>query len=530
MNASPHSQSDSRLLTGAASASGDVIVLPRKRLFSALEMHAFVLGSVAAAVLLIGWGIDIDAVKRIVPGFPTMKVFTAASFMLLSMSCLLSLRVSRRSHFGAIALATVVLIGVFAVHVFDPDRMWDDTWRQVPSEVTLICLGLGAAAMLVIMLAPHRRLLAAALALTGATPALYRILAMALFAGAPDSQGSPMDTMALHTAILTVWFMTACVLMHPRLGLADLFFQSSLRGRILRRAAPFIILTPVVAGALSLTVHYVAGWPDEILYALTATISVLFGVGILWWLSSLVAEWQSDANEHANRLERANEALEQYASSAAHDLKAPVRHVLLYSELLQEAIERGDKESQRKHVASVRAAGAELPGLIDGLLEYSRSAYSQLRPGDYRLSELVQAAATLHQVDLRAAGAKVRILREGMLWCDAQLMSVVFQNLISNSLKNRRADRPLEIRVDAELTDDRWLVSVEDNGMGFDPDFAVVAFNPLARGARLAGDGSGIGLATCRTIVMSHGGEIRVDPAFRGGARIEITLPAKPEA
>ncbi len=72
-------------------------------------------------------------------------------------------------------------------------------------------------------------------------------------------------------------------------------------------------------------------------------------------------------------------------------------------------------------------------------------------------------------------------------------------------------------------------VQVEDNGVGFDPEFAVVAFNPLARGIHTAGEGSGIGLSTCRNIIQSHGGEIRVDPAFRSGARIEFTLPAEPQ-
>ena len=74
------------------------------------------------------------------------------------------------------------------------------------------------------------------------------------------------------------------------------------------------------------------------------------------------------------------------------------------------------------------------------------------------------------------------------------------------------------------------LVSIEDNGVGFDPDFAAVAFNPLARGVHAAGEGTGIGLATCRTIIQSHGGEIRIDPNWRNGARVECTLPDKSES
>jgi signal transduction histidine kinase len=137
----------------------------------------------------------------------------------------------------------------------------------------------------------------------------------------------------------------------------------------------------------------------------------------------------------------------------------------------------------------------------------------------------VQAAAAQNAAQLNAAGALVRVLNEGRLRCDSALMTTVFQNLIANAIKSRRRDRQLEIRIACAREDDAWRVTVEDNGVGFDPDFAAVAFNPLARGIRTAGDGEGIGLAMCRNIVQSHGGKIFIDPAHRQGARIVFTLP-----
>lgn len=109
-------------------------------------------------------------------------------------------------------------------------------------------------------------------------------------------------------------------------------------------------------------------------------------------------------------------------------------------------------------------------------------------------------------------------------------MTTVFQNLIANAIKHRRKDRPLAIRIDGVRDEDGVRISVEDNGVGFDPDFAAVAFNPLARGIHTAGEGAGIGLSTCRTIVQSHGGKIRIDQSFRNGARVEFTIPDKPPA
>jgi signal transduction histidine kinase len=166
-----------------------------------------------------------------------------------------------------------------------------------------------------------------------------------------------------------------------------------------------------------------------------------------------------------------------------------------------------------------------MPGMIDGLLAYSQSGFTQPAPSMHTLSEIVNAATRPLDESFRTASAHLIVLRESDLWCDFGLMVSVFQNLIANSLKNRRKDRQLVIRIDAEVDDGMILISVEDNGVGFDPEFAAVAFNPLARGVRTAGEGAGIGLATCRTIIQGHGGTIRVDPTHKGGARIEFTLP-----
>lgn len=512
-------------------ASESVVRLPRRRLFSALELHAFTIGSIAAVVFFIGWGLNVEFLQNLIPGFPSMKPLTAFSFMMLSLSCIMSLRGSRRSRIGSSLIAGGTILWV----IFLILRNWgvdgDGESAIVPAQATLISLILAGSAMLIVNLAPKAQAAAAIMVWLALVPALFRILSLLLFWGSPVQSGSFLSSMAIHTAILIVWFMT-CVLLHPRLSYAEALFQPSLRGRLLRVALPISIALPVLAAVASLVLARMAGWQDEALFALDAAISVIIGATLIWRLSVFVANWQIEANAQASRLERANEALEQYASSAAHDLKAPARHVLLYGELLQEALEKGDAAGAKKFAANIRSAAAELPPMIEGMLEYSRSGYTQLKPEDGSLSELVQAAAALQEADLKAAGAKVFVEREAVLWCDAQLMTAVFQNLIANSLKHRRKDRPLEIRIDVERVDDpapgRWEITVTDNGVGFAPEFAAVAFNPLARGVKLAGEGAGIGLATCRTILTTHGGEIRVDPTFRDGARIEITLPAKP--
>lgn len=498
--------------------------LPRRRYFSALEWHAAAIGTIAAAVFFIGYGFNFEPLQTVIPGFPSMRPRTAVAFMLLSISCILSMRDSRTASLvsSAVAVATIAWVASLVFSNWGAEN--DGESVLVPIQGTLISLLLGSFALLLINIAPGWRILVGVMALLAATPALYRIFALLLFWGAPQND-SLLSSMAIHTAVLIVWLMGVCILLHPRLGFGAVLLQASLRGRILRRALPLVILMPIGASAIGLLLELALGWKDEVLFAITATVSVVLSAGLIWWLSQLAGAWQAEANEQAARLSRANEALEQYASSAAHDLKAPARHVMLYGELLDEALGKGDVAAGRRHARSIRDSALEMPKIIDGMLDFSRSAFTRIVLGENSLSELVQAAAAQNAGDIEATGASIHVLHELRLRCDSTLMTTVLQNLIANAVKNRRRDRAPVIRIDGVREEAGWRVSVEDNGVGFEPDFAVVAFNPLARGIHTAGEGTGIGLSTCRTIIQAHGGEIRIDQTFRNGARIEFTLP-----
>ncbi len=504
--------------------------VPHRRYFSALEIHAAAVGTVAAIVLLIGYGFNVEALQVFIPGFPAMRPRTAATFMLLSISFLLSLRPGRAAQVMSSLIAAGTIVWILEAVINNWGREENGESVLAPIQGTLLSVIFGAFAILLINLAPRLRLLAGMLALIAVTPALFRIFTLLVFWGAPLQEGSLLSSMGIHTAILIVWFMGVCILMHPRLGFGAAALQTSLRGRLLRRALPFVLLLPVGAAVVGLQLSLAFGWTEEVLFAITATVAVALSAGLIWWLSRLIEDWQKEANAQAARLARANETLEQYASSAAHDLRAPARHVMLYGELLDEALTRGDVDAARKAARSIRESALELPKIIDGMLDYSRSAYTRITLGEHSLSELVQAAIAQLASDLDAAAGSVRVLSEARLNCDSTLLTSVFQNLVANALKSRRRDRPLEIKINAESVEGFWRISVEDNGIGFDPDFAPVAFNPLARGINTAGDGAGIGLGTCRNIVQSHGGEIRIDTTFRGGARIVFTLPQNPQA
>lgn len=497
--------------------------LPRRRYFSALELHAVAIGTVAAAVVMVGYGFGFEPLQRLWPSLPTMKLRTGVVLMGLSLAYLLSLRGTQQARWASMGICLAALALLIETALNRPPPIEGLPWTIVPSFATISCLGAISLSLILINVRPHWWRLVSFLCFFALAPALFRIITLVLLRAPPDADG-PLNTMALHTAILCAWMLLICLL-HPKLATARMLLQADLRGRVLRFAVPAAVIVPVASAATSLAMSVAFGWSTEALFAISAAISATVSVVLIGWLASLVAAWQAEANDRAARLTRANEALEQYASSAAHDLKAPARHVLLYGELLGEALDRGDIEQARRHARSIRESALEMPRMIEGMLDFSRSAFTRVSLTPNSLSELVQAAAAQNASDLQAAGATVRVLAEARFQCDPALMTTVFQNLIANAIKNRRKDRPLDVRISAQREGEGWRIAVEDNGVGFDADFAAVAFNPLARGVRTAGEGAGIGLATCRSIIQAHGGTIMVDPAFRGGARVVFTLP-----
>jgi len=225
---------------------------------------------------VVGYGFNFAPAQTIAPGFPTMKPRTAAALMALSLSYLLSLRQSQRSLWLSSGLAAAVAIYVLWMGLSRPPEVPADPWAVVPSNATIFGLFAGGVSVLLINHAPRLSMATAVLALVAATPALFRILALLLFQGPPD-ETSPLNTMALHTAALIVWFMLVCVMLHPKLGISRVLLQASLRGRLLRTALLVAVALPIVAGAASLLLSSLLGGAQEGLVALNATIYVPMG-------------------------------------------------------------------------------------------------------------------------------------------------------------------------------------------------------------------------------------------------------------
>jgi len=243
-----------------------------------------------------------------------------------------------------------------------------------------------------------------------------------------------------------------------------------------------------------------------------------------------VREAQNKIAKQSRALEARNDALEQFNGIVSHDLKAPLRQIRLFADMIAEDVSAGKTEELALFSSYISERSKSMEEMTSNLLEYCQLAYQQIKPQDVLLSEAVSAAWANLAVNVEEAKARLTCDLDIELRADFGLLAQLFQNLFANSLKYRQPDRPAVIRVSARIVDTSVKIVVEDEGIGIEAAQSEKIFGVFQR---LHADeklysGSGIGLALCRRIAESHDGQIVLDPAYQGGARFIVTLPLSP--
>ena len=243
-----------------------------------------------------------------------------------------------------------------------------------------------------------------------------------------------------------------------------------------------------------------------------------------------IREAQTKIAKQARALELRNDALEQFSGIVSHDLKAPLRQIRLFADMIAEDISAGKTEDLAMFSGYISQRSESMEQMTSNLLEYSQLAYQQVKPKDFQLSEAVSAAWGNLAVNIEEAQAQLISDTDIEVRADFGLVTQLFQNLFANSLKYSQPDRPATIRVSGLIVDNSTIIAVEDEGIGIDAAQAERIFGVFQR---LHVDenmysGSGIGLALCRRIAESHDGHIVLDPTYQGGARFIVTLPVSP--
>jgi signal transduction histidine kinase len=232
--------------------------------------------------------------------------------------------------------------------------------------------------------------------------------------------------------------------------------------------------------------------------------------------------------EQADRLARANADLEQFAYVTSHDLQEPLRNIASFAQMLARNYTGRLDADADEFIRYITEGVERMHAVIEDLLAYSRLVH--------------QPAAPFHRVSLESAVEWAREnLRRSIEDSEAVICSrdlpviegdrvelvALFQNLLSNAIKYRRKGTRLEVEIGAARRDGEWLISVADNGIGFEPDYASKIFELFRRLHGRDIPGTGLGLTICKKVVERHGGRIWAESKGTGhGATFYFTLPA----
>ena len=227
-------------------------------------------------------------------------------------------------------------------------------------------------------------------------------------------------------------------------------------------------------------------------------------------------------------LTESNAALEQFAYVASHDLQEPLRTMGVYAQLLAKKYKGKLDSDADMFIDNIVIGSSRMNALVNDLLAYARTTTEIERPSSIALDEDLEAALTQLAQAIEESGATVTHDPLPTMQLDRGQMVRLFQNLVGNALKYRNPGEPPRIHVGAEQAGEEWVISVQDNGIGFDSKYASSIFAPFKRlHTAVEYPGTGVGLAICRRIVEGHGGRIWAESALGEGATFRFTLPAK---
>jgi len=241
----------------------------------------------------------------------------------------------------------------------------------------------------------------------------------------------------------------------------------------------------------------------------------------------LNAELEQRVIERTAQLQAANQELEAFSYSVSHDLRAPLRYVMGFVELLQKSAGPSLSAKDLGCLATISQTARQMGDLIDDLLDFSRAGRAALQKREVNLDGLVREIVSDFQAHTKERNIAWQIHPLPAVWADRALLRLALVNLISNAVKftGTRAEAKIEIGC-VPGDGGETVIFIRDNGAGFDPRYAHKLFGVFQRlHSREEFEGTGVGLANVQRIVQRHGGRTWAEGAVDGGAAFYFSIP-----
>jgi light-regulated signal transduction histidine kinase (bacteriophytochrome) len=247
-------------------------------------------------------------------------------------------------------------------------------------------------------------------------------------------------------------------------------------------------------------------------------------------LEQRVRERTAELHAYMEKLKESNQALQDFASIASHDMQEPLRKVVSFGNMLGQKYGDAMGEEGKDYLNRMLNATERMQSLLKSLLDYSRVTTKAEPFREVELSSLIGEVLSDLEVRIESSGGIVELGELPVIEADPTQMRQLFQNLIGNGLKfHKEGGKPI-VKVHCSVGGPGlYKLTVEDNGIGFEEKYREKIFTPFQRlhGRTSQYEGTGMGLAICRKIVERHGGTIAAKSAPGQGTTFIVTLPVK---
>ncbi|MCG2720506.1 MAG: PAS domain S-box protein, partial [Thermodesulfovibrionales bacterium] len=245
-------------------------------------------------------------------------------------------------------------------------------------------------------------------------------------------------------------------------------------------------------------------------------------------IRKLNVELEQRVIERTAQLESANKELEAFSYSVSHDLRAPLRHIMGFIEMLKDRATQSLDEQSLRYMSVISDSTNRMGTLIDDLLSFSRMGRAEMMETKVNPDQLVKEALNTLEAETKGRDIIWKIDQLPEVYGDPSMLRLVFVNLISNALKFTRTRPQAKIEIGCADNEKEALFYVKDNGVGFDMQYTDKLFGVFQRLHRADQfEGTGVGLANVRSIIQRHGGRTWAEAKVNEGATFWFSVPTK---